>query len=226
MTSLPEWAELILRSWGPQPAQGASVPDAAALSRYEATTQRFRDRWFELKVDVWPLFVQGEKLAIPAAQALLGLMIDLARSGSPEQLKRMRESLDEVARLEDEIRRAAEVLAATAAAHAELTRAQAIDGGIEAQDVAHLQSAAEALLAQSWHAPRPLGVGYYEATLSRKTAADSLSLLLHQLDALALDPIRLTDRARATIFNVTHDASPGYGAGDVKAARQRMRRSR
>jgi hypothetical protein len=186
-------------------------------------TARFRARWDELQADVWPRFsVQGVFLE-RQAQSLLGLMVDLARSGSPDDMRINREALAEVERLEDILRSQAEAMLATLAAHAELTRCRYIDGGIEPPDVEPLRAGAQHLLAVNWAAPRLLGIDYSDAVQSRKTAADALRLLLLRLDSAQLDPVSLTDRARATIYNVTHDAQEPYAPEDVKTARQRLR---
>lgn len=223
--NLPAWAEATLTSLGPQAAFGAEDPDAASAARYAAIVERFRLRWQELQTDVWSRFTVGGVFYERQAQTLLCLMVDLARGGTPEEMRQHREALVELERLEAVLRRHAEDILSTAAAHAELARSRAIDGGIEAADIETLRAAAAHLVAQNWAAPRLLGVGYADAINSRKTAADSLRLLLAQLEWAQLDPVRLTDHARATIYNVTHNAEQPYAAEDIKVARHRMRQA-
>lgn len=226
--NLPAWAEDVLRRYGPQPAHQAAEPDPIAAARYAAVTARFRRRWHELDDDVWPLFsAEGTLAHVSQAQHLLGLMIDLARAGSPAELAAKRAALDDLGRLEEELRDLAGQVVRKTAERAALMRAHLIEGGL-ADDIADsIGRAAEALAIQSWAEPRLSQVDISDSINSRKTSADALNLLLRSLERMpqGLHPVALTDRARATIYNVTQDVDT-YGAENVKVARKRLRDSR
>jgi hypothetical protein len=225
---LPAWAETVLHRYGPQPAHRAAAPDPAAAQRYAAMTARFRRRWPELAADVWPLFYVDRRLVhVEQAQHLLGSMIDLARAGSPEDLAKKRQALEDLAVIEDELRDLAEQVRRKVTQRAMLMHEHLIAGGIEDDAVDKFGRAAEHLVLQSWAEPRLHNIDISDSINSRKTARDALNLMVHTLDSLEqlLRPVSLHDRARATIYNVTHDAWH-YNAQAVKKARADLRKAR
>lgn len=228
--ALPSWVDDVLRRFGPQPAMGRATADAEAVARYERMTMRFRQRWHaELVPDVWALFGQAGDgiLHVEQAMHLMGLMVDLARGGSMSEMSNKRQALADVERLEDELRELAGQMRRKLSARSSLMHEHLIDGGIEEQDAAALDSALAAVALQSWSAPRLQNIYLSDAINSRKTERDALALMLYQLEHLAplLQPVVLTDRARAAIFNVAHDTDEAGGYTDkaIKKARADLR---
>jgi hypothetical protein len=231
LPALPSWAEDVFRRWGPQPAWGRTTADSDRLQAYAAMIERFRLRWrLELAPDVWSLFgAVGDTIThVEQARILLGVMVDLARYGSRTELTEKRTALDDVGRLEDEIREHLTAVCQKLAQRDALLQSQLIDGGLDDEKVVALRAAAESVAGQSWREPRPLSSDYQEAVSSRKAARDALVLMLFRLDQIeaAISPVVLTDRARAAIFNVSHDvaAVEHYDSAAVKKARADLRR--
>lgn len=259
MNTLPEWAEDVLRRFGPHPAFGADKPDPAAMARYTAMTERFRRRWAaELAPDVWSLFASGVE-HLQQRQHLLGMMIDLARFGSRTEMQAKRTALDDVARVEDELRELLVAVEKKLARRAMLLDEHLIEGGFDEDLVRTLDAipcssrlpswnAAMHALRQalpdneehptlldmlkawsirSWAEPRLHSSDYMEAINSRKSAADALNAMLLTLERFErlLLPVKLSDKARACVFNVSHDTSKneGYDAAAIKTARARLR---
>ena len=224
-TLLPEWAEDVLRRFGPQPAWSSAAANHGALKKYAAMTQRFRRRWAELDDDVWRLFVPGH---IAQAQHLLGSMLDLARYGSRVELAARRDALKDVARLEDELREVVNLLLRKLNARAGVTHENGIEGGLDDELLLALKRAATDIAMQSWHEPRLDNSDFAEAISSRGTARDALNMMLLSLQHIGplLHPVQLTDKARAAIFNVAHDTGDAehYSAEAVKKARADLRK--
>jgi len=188
-------------------------------------TARFRQRWhLELQPEVWALFGNN----IVQARHLFGLMIDTARYGSRAALQGKRQALDDVERIEDELRALADLVQQKLAFRDGLLHDHALDGGLGREVTEALGLAAAAVTMQTWRQPRAGDADFDEIFSNRKTARDALSAMLYQLDryALLLAPVALTDRARAAIFNVAHDTNNGehYAPAAVKKARADLRR--
>lgn len=229
--ALPAWAEDVLRRFGPQPAHGAMRADPDVLAKYAAITDRLRRRWeLELQPDVWRLFGGGGEQVEHKEQAqhLLGRMIDMARYGSRTELAAKRGALADVERVESELRDLAEMIRRKLHAHADMLHEHLIEGGIDDEALEHLGGALDAMLMQSWREPRLHNADFTGAISSRKTARDALNAMLYALEGIAplLLPIKLTDKALATIFNVSHDTNDAENCGAelVKKARADLRR--
>jgi hypothetical protein len=229
MESLPEWAEDTLKRFGPQPAFRQTEADQAALAKYEGITARLRRRWrAELETEVWPLFHDGHSMHEEQAQHLLGLMIDLARYGSRSELHEKRAALAKIGEIEDEIREMAARVIVKLKRRADLMHDHLVEGGLDDQVVRAFICAAEKVETENHFEPRLLNSDFAEAVSSRKSDRDALNAFLFALDRIEfhLLPVKLTDRARATIFNVAHDASDAdsYDKSAIKTARADIRR--
>lgn len=251
---LPAWAEKVIDDLAPVPAFGELEPDEVALRRYTATVQRFRDRWHaELAPDVWPLF----KGHAEPAKILLALMVDMARYGSRAKLAAKREALLEVERVDDEIVETLRTLKSKLAYRRELVNTHGIEDGFDS-DLLHtlddlvgdlpqwreitlrlrtasmprptVEDFVDALAGQPWHPPRLFDAEHADAISSRKTQRDALVAMLALLDRYEpeLEPVKLTDAARAAVFNVAHDVAPAdcYTAAAIKKARADLRKLR
>ena len=224
-SSLPAWAEDMLRRWGPQLPHGKASPNPAALARYEEMTARFRRRWhLELQPEVWALFGTN----VVQSRHLFGLMIDLARYGSRAAMQGKRQALDDVERIENELRALADLVQRKIALRDGLLHVHGLDEGLGREVTEALGCAAAAVGMQVWREPRDGSADYDEIFSNRKTARDALNAMLYQLDRYAhlLQPVVLTDRARAAIFNVAHDTdvTEHYTPEAVKKARADLRR--
>ncbi len=227
---VPGWAEDVFLRFGPQPAFGKLAADADAEARYSAIIGPLRRRWhLELQADVWSRFgADGEHIEqLEPAQHLLGLMIDLARYGSRAEMAAKRQALEDVERLEDELRELARQVARKVEARDMLMLEHLIEGGLDDDVAQQLREAANVATLQSWRQPRLHNSDFHEAMSSRKTARDALNAMLYQLDRIAplLLPVTLTDRARAAIFNVTNDttAAEPCTPENIKTARAVLR---
>jgi hypothetical protein len=162
------------------------------------------------------------------AQHLLGVMIDLARYGSRTELRAKRDALADIGRVEEEVRELAAALRRKLRLRDDLMHTHLIYGGIEDDQADALGRAAEAVALQSWSEPRLHNTDYSEAINSRKTTRDALVAMLYALDGIAalLAPVKLTDRARAAIFNVSHDTDDAEQLSPeaIKKARADLRR--
>jgi hypothetical protein len=228
-TALPAWAEDVFARWAPQPAYGAAAADLEAMRRYEAMTTRFRSRWWaELHPDVWAKFEGADSTAgyQEQAQHLLGAMIDLARYSSRTEMQAKREALASITALEDELRAIAQSLADKIERRAELAQAYQIEGGIDDDALEALREAAIAAATQSWREPRLCSSDFAEAINSRKSNRDALNAMLVQLERIEpmLMPVRLSDKARAAIYNAAYDADAEYGPEAIKQARAALRK--
>lgn len=190
---------------------------------------------------------------------LLGLMIDMARYGSRDEMAKKRTALADVGRIEGEVRDLLRALAQKLTQRAGLTREHLIEGGfdddlLDALDAMQWQPQAaswqtalwaaraampanedwptladlvHSFAVQSWREPRLHNSEFAEAMNSRKTTADAANAMLLALDRIEglLMPVKLTDRARAAIFNVAHDTGDAdqIGAGNIKTLRARLR---
>ena len=224
---LPDWAEAVLRALAPVPAYGASTQDAAAVERYRQIEARIRCRWqAELQPHVWGLFRGHDE----QAATLLALMIDMARHGSMSEFAAKRQGLEDMARIEDEVRAACDTIMRKAEALARLEQRLSAVSGLDTDAVRALRNAAACIAQQSWREPALSHADHATAISSRKTQRDALIAMLALLDLYAdqLQPVELTDVARATIYNVVHDAGDdaAYSAPAVKKARADMRRRR
>lgn len=220
---LPPWAEDIITRWGPQPAYRAEKADPHAVARYTAVADRFRSRWMELKADVWVLF-DGLDDDNHRAQVLLGAMVDLARYGTVDEFAHKRQALEDLQQIEDELRDLAALVRRKLIRRSDIMREHLLDGGIDDAALQPVEQAVDNLLAQTWSEPRLLGAPWPLAPLTRKTQRDGVLALLGQLDILEplLRPVRLTDRARATLYNVVNDTHT-YSAAAMKKARADLR---
>lgn len=220
---LPAWAEDVISRWGPQPAYRAEEADPHAVARYTAVVERFRRRWHELQADVWALF-DGHDDDHHRAQVLLGAMVDLARYGTVDELAHKRQALDDLQQIEDELRDLAALMRRKLIRRSGIVHEYLLDGGIDDDTLRQVEQAIDHLLAQSWSEPRLLGAPWPLAPLTRKTQRDGVLALLGQIAILEplLDPVKLTDRARATLYNVVNDTHT-YSAAAMKKARADLR---
>ncbi|MFN8835894.1 MAG: hypothetical protein ACK50Z_11740 [Betaproteobacteria bacterium] len=219
---LPAWAEAVIAAYGPQPAAGAAAADPHATMRYDAIVRRFRDRWgHELEPDVWALFGDDH---MEQKGHLLGVMLDLARVGTAGEVVAARSGLDELQAVEDELRGLAEAAVRLLDRRSDLMRAHLLDGGLDDDVAQSFGQAAAALAVQSWHPPRLVGAGFDYVASTRKSQRDSVVLMLSRLNVVAplLLPVTLTDRARATIFNVVNGRDE-YSPEAMKKARADLR---
>lgn len=219
---LPAWAEAVIAAYGPQPAAGAAAADPHAIRRYIATVQRFRGRWgLELVPDVWALFGDDHR---EQKGHLLGVMLDLARDGTAGEVAAARSALDELQAVEDELRGLADAAVRLLDRRSDLMHEYLLDGGLDDDAAQSFGQAAAALSGQSWQPPRLAAAGFDHVASTRKSQRDAVVLMLSRLELIApwLRPVKLTDRARATIFNVVNGCDE-YSPEAMKKARADLR---
>jgi hypothetical protein len=216
--TLPDWAERVIQAYGPHPACGEGVPNPYAAARYARIVERFRARWaVDLVPDVWSLFDGRQE----QAAHLLGMMLDMARWGTVDELKAVRSGLDELLELEDSVRDLAETISRKLRRRSDVMHDCHLEGGLSDKAVAAVEVGVAAVLGESWREPCLIGAADYFGTgRSRKSQRDAVHYLLGQLDLFGsvLSPVKLTDRARATIYNVINDTAE-YSPEAMKKAR-------